>query len=290
MQEAQLKHKIEQMFNGEHVSADSIATMQHMDCIVLTTLLTMFGRVLLQINSTENRAVLHVALRAPRSTVSVETNTDSYTLLSWNDEDESYIVENAHGVALRTISLRFAPHSLAILALHGVLMHESMRRLQYCIEDVRHIALVCSAAQEIIVDGQNVVPGVWEVLDKIRSFSDTVRSGKWVSWATLLLVSAHTRPRPSIAFPCSLSLVSISSLPLLSRTFPSLHRAALSTRCPRIGLDLPSCTVVHFTVFPHIFPSRFRCSWARLASLSLMLWRLALEEVSSDPSLCTLPS
>lgn len=35
--------------------------------------------------------------------------------------------------------------------------------------------------QEIKVDGENVVPGVWEVLDKIRAFSDGVRAGKWVS-------------------------------------------------------------------------------------------------------------
>ncbi|CAI5958871.1 unnamed protein product, partial [Closterium sp. NIES-65] len=70
-EEAKLKEKIDAMFNGEHI------------------------------NSTENRAVLHVALRAPRDAT-------------------------------------------------------------------------------INVDGKNVVPGVWEVLDKIKAFTDTVRSGKWL--------------------------------------------------------------------------------------------------------------
>ncbi len=32
-----------------------------------------------------------------------------------------------------------------------------------------------SAAQKIFVDGKNVVPDVWEVLDKIKDFSDKVR-------------------------------------------------------------------------------------------------------------------
>lgn len=33
--------------------------------------------------------------------------------------------------------------------------------------------------QVIEVDGQNVVPVVWEVLEKIRAFSERVRSGEW---------------------------------------------------------------------------------------------------------------
>ncbi|XP_021768363.1 glucose-6-phosphate isomerase, cytosolic-like isoform X1 [Chenopodium quinoa] len=68
---AHLKDKINRMFNGEHI------------------------------NSTENRSVLHVALRAPRDAV-------------------------------------------------------------------------------INSDGKNVVPDVWQVLDKIREFSEKVRSGSWV--------------------------------------------------------------------------------------------------------------
>lgn len=68
---ANLKEKINRMFNGEHI------------------------------NSTENRSVLHVALRAPRDAV-------------------------------------------------------------------------------IKSDGKNVVPEVWKVLDKIKEFSDSIRSGSWV--------------------------------------------------------------------------------------------------------------
>lgn len=34
--------------------------------------------------------------------------------------------------------------------------------------------------QQIMVDGRNVVPDVWEVLDKIKRFSDAVRNGEWV--------------------------------------------------------------------------------------------------------------
>ncbi|XP_030545425.1 glucose-6-phosphate isomerase, cytosolic [Rhodamnia argentea] len=68
---ASLKQKIDRMYNGEHI------------------------------NSTENRSVLHVALRAPRD------------------------------------------------------------------------AVICS-------DGKNVVPDVWNVLDKIKEFSERVRSGSWV--------------------------------------------------------------------------------------------------------------
>lgn len=30
------------------------------------------------------------------------------------------------------------------------------------------------------MDGQNVVQDVWEVLDKIKSFSDKVRNGEWL--------------------------------------------------------------------------------------------------------------
>jgi hypothetical protein len=39
--------------------------------------------------------------------------------------------------------------------------------------------LVCGL-QEIVADGVNVVPEVWQVLDKIKDFSDKVRNGGWV--------------------------------------------------------------------------------------------------------------
>jgi glucose-6-phosphate isomerase len=33
--------------------------------------------------------------------------------------------------------------------------------------------------QKIFENGKDVVPDVWEVLDKIKAFSDKVRSGEW---------------------------------------------------------------------------------------------------------------
>jgi glucose-6-phosphate isomerase len=45
---------------------------------------------------------------------------------------------------------------------------------------VLHIALRAPKGASIIVDGQNVVPAVHEVLDKMAAFSDRIRSGEWV--------------------------------------------------------------------------------------------------------------
>lgn len=44
---------------------------------------------------------------------------------------------------------------------------------------VLHVALRAPAEATIMVDGQNVVPGVHEVLDKMTVFADKVRSGEW---------------------------------------------------------------------------------------------------------------
>ncbi len=44
---------------------------------------------------------------------------------------------------------------------------------------VLHVALRSPADQEIVVDGVDVVPEVHRVLQKMRSFSDQVRSGEW---------------------------------------------------------------------------------------------------------------
>jgi len=43
-----------------------------------------------------------------------------------------------------------------------------------------HIALRAPKTKEIFVDGENVVPAVHAVLDKISDFSSRVRSGEWV--------------------------------------------------------------------------------------------------------------
>ncbi|PNW85188.1 hypothetical protein CHLRE_03g175400v5 [Chlamydomonas reinhardtii] len=45
---------------------------------------------------------------------------------------------------------------------------------------VLHIATRAHRNQKIFVDGKDVVPDVWEVLDKIKAFSDKVRNGEWL--------------------------------------------------------------------------------------------------------------
>ena len=44
---------------------------------------------------------------------------------------------------------------------------------------VLHVALRAPKGQSIVVDGENVVPEVHAVLDKMADFSDRVRSGAW---------------------------------------------------------------------------------------------------------------
>jgi glucose-6-phosphate isomerase len=44
---------------------------------------------------------------------------------------------------------------------------------------VLHVALRAPRGQVIKVDGENVVPGVHEVLDRMAKFSDRIRSGRW---------------------------------------------------------------------------------------------------------------
>ncbi|MGH2459679.1 MAG: glucose-6-phosphate isomerase, partial [Chloroflexota bacterium] len=44
---------------------------------------------------------------------------------------------------------------------------------------VLHVALRAPRGESILVDGQNVVPEVHEVLDRMAGFSERVRSGAW---------------------------------------------------------------------------------------------------------------
>ena len=44
---------------------------------------------------------------------------------------------------------------------------------------VLHVALRAPRGQTIVVDGENVVPGVHEVLDRMAHFAERVRSGAW---------------------------------------------------------------------------------------------------------------
>src|SRR5437660_4962553 len=45
---------------------------------------------------------------------------------------------------------------------------------------VLHVALRAPKGASIVVDGKNVVPAVHDVLDKIATFSNRIRSGEWV--------------------------------------------------------------------------------------------------------------
>src|SRR4029453_18889252 len=45
---------------------------------------------------------------------------------------------------------------------------------------VLHVALRAPKNATILVDGKNVVPVVYDVLDKMAAFSNRIRSGEWV--------------------------------------------------------------------------------------------------------------
>jgi len=47
---------------------------------------------------------------------------------------------------------------------------------------VLHVALRAPASASILVDGEDVVPGVHQVLDKMAAFSDRVRGGDWTGY------------------------------------------------------------------------------------------------------------
>ena len=44
---------------------------------------------------------------------------------------------------------------------------------------VLHVALRAPRSASIVVDGEDVVPGVHEVLDRMSAFADRIRSGEW---------------------------------------------------------------------------------------------------------------
>ena len=48
---------------------------------------------------------------------------------------------------------------------------------------VLHIALRTPKGEQILVDGVDVVPGVYAVLDRMAAFSDQVRSGRWQGYS-----------------------------------------------------------------------------------------------------------
>lgn len=56
---------------------------------------------------------------------------------------------------------------------------------------VLHVALRAPRDAVIESDGKNVVPDVWNVLDKIKEFSEKIRSGSWVIDWPVFLVFRH---------------------------------------------------------------------------------------------------
>ena len=54
---------------------------------------------------------------------------------------------------------------------------------------VLHVALRAPRTERIVVDGVDVVPGVHDVLDKMRQFSHRVRSGEWKGYTGLPIES-----------------------------------------------------------------------------------------------------
>ena len=49
-----------------------------------------------------------------------------------------------------------------------------------------HVALRAPRDAVMQSDGKNVVPDVWNVLDKIEDFSERVRNGSWVIFSSFL--------------------------------------------------------------------------------------------------------
>ena len=47
---------------------------------------------------------------------------------------------------------------------------------------VLHVALRAPKGESIVVDGEDVVPEVHKVLDKMAAFAESIRSGKWLGY------------------------------------------------------------------------------------------------------------
>jgi glucose-6-phosphate isomerase len=51
---------------------------------------------------------------------------------------------------------------------------------------VLHVATRAPRNKVIMADGRNVVADVWDVLDKVKDFSDKVRNGEWLGGRALI--------------------------------------------------------------------------------------------------------
>lgn len=105
------------------------------------------------LNVTEDRSVLHVALRAPRDYVSL-------AFLCWK-----------HAWSCRSVS--HCPQSIILsCTLYACMNARSFDALQR--GRIQRLAQGRPMAQVINSEGKNVVPDVWKVLDKIKAFTDKV--------------------------------------------------------------------------------------------------------------------
>jgi len=68
---------------------------------------------------------------------------------------------------------------------------------------VLHVALRAPKDAVIKADGMNVVPEVWNVLDKIKEFSDKIRSGSWVNSRCHYKTYLLTFSSPCVEFFCT---------------------------------------------------------------------------------------
>lgn len=137
------------------------------------------------INNTEDRAVLHTALRAPRDEVG-----EPLWWRGWCGELEVEQLRDKASCALEArlrgggvaaaASRSAGPSSRARLGAAPHVCTSSPHDQPQSVCCAQHASplhrltaapLYCCVPQEVYVDGTNVVPDVWEVLDKIKDFS-----------------------------------------------------------------------------------------------------------------------
>ena len=102
--------------------------------------------------------------RGPRLTLEAEGLLLDYSKNRITDETLKLLVELADEVGLKTrTEAMFTGEKINITENRAVL----------------HIALRALKDEQIMVDGENVVPEVHQVLDKMSGFADKIRSGEW---------------------------------------------------------------------------------------------------------------
>lgn len=141
---ANLKDKIEAMFKGEHI------------------------------NSTEDRAVLHVATRARREQVGLCVSASLHEPLQTSVG--SFTPCAPGSTPNRKLLLIAADPSAYPCFISCVDITVSCPLCQDCPPSLQ---LLCQHPQVFMEGGKNVTPDVWDVLDKIKVFSDKVRNGEW---------------------------------------------------------------------------------------------------------------